>query len=237
LTYFQCFDNNLTVLNMKNISTTSLSQIAAGLNPNLICIDVDDVALATAAWTNIDPSSSFSLNCVVDLVNSITVQGQSGVSSIAIPGGTLQMNANVMPTYADDNTYTWSVMNGTGSASISAIGELTALADGDITIIATANDASGVTGSTVISITNQSVGISEGTNESWLIYPNPTKSQLTIDSDTKFQYITITNMIGEVVERFGINNNSIDVSSLKPGVYFIQIQIGKTIATKKFIKE
>ena len=87
---------------------------------NLTCIDVDDVATATLAWTTIDVGVSYSLNCMIDLVNSITVQGQAGASVITTQGGTLQMEANVLPTYADDDSYAWSVSNGTGSASIDA---------------------------------------------------------------------------------------------------------------------
>lgn len=58
-----CANNSLTVLNMKNISTSTLTFINATNNPDLTCIEVDDVAAATANWTQIDPASSFSLDC------------------------------------------------------------------------------------------------------------------------------------------------------------------------------
>ena len=35
----------------------------ADANPNLTCIDVDDVNYSTANWTNIDSQTSFSTDC------------------------------------------------------------------------------------------------------------------------------------------------------------------------------
>jgi len=81
------------------------------------------------------------------------------VTSIVVIGGsveagdTLQMTANVLPLDATDTSVTWSVVNGTGSATIDPVtGVLTAITDGTVTVIATANDASGVTGSLGLTI-------------------------------------------------------------------------------------
>jgi len=79
--YINCQQNNLTVLNMKNISPTILTgaYFNASSNPNLTCIDVDDVAAATTSWTNIDLASSFSTDCAAlgisdfELANGITI--------------------------------------------------------------------------------------------------------------------------------------------------------------------
>ena len=85
-------------------------------------------------------------------VTSIVVSGTGGLTTVA-DGATLQMLAAVLPVNATDATVTWSVVNGTGTATISVGGLLTATAPGTVTVIATANDASGVTGSLVITIT------------------------------------------------------------------------------------
>jgi uncharacterized protein YjdB len=95
----------------------------------------------------------------IALVNSITVQGQGGVSTITVNGATLQMLATVLPTYASNLTYTWSVINGTGSATIDAAGLLTPITNGTVTVKATANDASGVSGTAVITISNQLINL------------------------------------------------------------------------------
>jgi uncharacterized protein YjdB len=93
------------------------------------------------------------------LVNSIMVQGQGGVSTITVNGATLQMLATVLPTYAFNSTYTWSVINGTGSATIDAAGLLTPITNGTVTVKATANDASGVFGTATITISNQVINL------------------------------------------------------------------------------
>ena len=50
---------------MNGISTTSLEgqYFNATSNPNLNCIEVDDVTAAETNWTNIDATASFSLDC------------------------------------------------------------------------------------------------------------------------------------------------------------------------------
>jgi uncharacterized protein YjdB len=88
-------------------------------------------------------------------VSSITVAGAGGLSAIATDNGTLQLSASVLPDRSTDKTVTWSVVNGTGRASIDATGLVTALDNGTVTAIAMANDASGVFGSKVITISNQ----------------------------------------------------------------------------------
>jgi hypothetical protein len=85
-------------------------------------------------------------------VTSIAVTGTGNVTTVA-DGDTLQMLAAILPLNATDTSVTWSVVNGTGSATISVGGLLTATGAGLVTVIATANDASGVTGSLVITIT------------------------------------------------------------------------------------
>ena len=93
----------------------------------------------------------------VVLVSSIVVTGTGGATVITTNGGTLQMLANVLPVNATNPTYTWSVTPGTGTATISPTGLLTAVTNGIVTVVATANDASGVTGTLNITISNQIV--------------------------------------------------------------------------------
>ncbi|MBT0607480.1 FG-GAP-like repeat-containing protein [Aequorivita echinoideorum] len=70
------------------------------------------------------------------------------------------------------------------------------------------------------------------------IYPNPTSEILTISMDgldkTPVQIIDVN---GKLIFNTKISNNgSIDVSSLKAGVYFAMLQIDKKTETFKFIK-
>ena len=67
----------------------------------------------------------------------------------------LQLTATVTPSDATNKTVTWSIVNGTGQATINSAGLVTAITSGTVTAVATANDGSGVTGTLVITITNQ----------------------------------------------------------------------------------
>ncbi len=66
----------------------------------------------------------------------------------------------VLPADASNKTVTWSVENGTGAARISAGGVLTASSNGTVTARATANDGTGISGTLVITISNQIVPVS-----------------------------------------------------------------------------
>lgn len=89
-------------------------------------------------------------------VTSITVQGQGGASTITTSGGTLQMEANILPVNATNQNVVWSVQNMGGVATIDQAGLLTAYANGDVTVTATAADGSGISGSATIILSNQS---------------------------------------------------------------------------------
>jgi uncharacterized protein YjdB len=87
------------------------------------------------------------------LASGITVTS-AGSSTSVVNGATLQMSATVLPADAANQTVTWSVTpGGIGNATIDAsTGLLTATAVGAVTVTATANDASRVTGSKTIAV-------------------------------------------------------------------------------------
>ncbi|MEG0370688.1 MAG: Ig-like domain-containing protein, partial [Clostridium sp.] len=80
-------------------------------------------------------------------VSVISVTGNNTV----INGETLQLIAAVIPTNATDKRITWSVINGTGTATINTNGLLTATGVGSVTVKAT-NVVSGIVGSIVITV-------------------------------------------------------------------------------------
>lgn len=172
------------------------------------------------------------------LVSSILVQGQGGISVITVDNGTLQMEAAVLPINADDGSFIWAVTNGTGTAAIDSNGLLTATSNGTVTVIAIANDDSNVTGSIVITISNQStVSVYENDFLSVFdLYPNPTAGLLTINTDEKINLVEVINIAGQTVKAF-TTNNKIDISELEKGVYFIKISFkNKEVVTKTIIK-
>jgi hypothetical protein len=67
------------------------------------------------------------------------------------------------------------------------------------------------------------------------IYPNPTKGFLVIDTDYLIEKVIIFNIHGSIVES-QLNENTIDVSNVSNGIYFIEIHTDKGLVRKKFIK-
>ena len=63
------------------------------------------------------------------------------------------MTATISPSDATNTNVTWSVTNGTGSATIDSNGVLTGVSNGTVTVNATAKDGSTVCGKTTITIT------------------------------------------------------------------------------------
>jgi hypothetical protein len=92
-------------------------------------------------------------------VTDITVSGDGGATTIDVNQGTLQMIADVQPTFATNKVVYWSVTEGTGTATIDQNGILQAAGfsygNGTVWVKATATDGSGVTDSLEITISNQ----------------------------------------------------------------------------------
>jgi len=91
------------------------------------------------------------------LISSIAVSGFGDQSTIATFGGTLQMLVSVLPENATNKSVVWSVENGTGEATISESGLLTAVANGTVTVKATSLNQPTIFGSYVVTISNQEI--------------------------------------------------------------------------------
>jgi len=77
-----------------------------------------------------------------------------------------------------------------------------------------------------------------GLDEEFTIYPNPVKGntlyvKLFEATDSTYR---IVNMVGQTIVK-GNLAKEINVANLKPGMYFIEVNDGEEITTKKFIKE
>ena len=63
LTWFWCTDNQLTCLNLKNGNNTDLTVFSVTGNPNLTCIEVDDVAWSDANMAIKEDQMYYSTSC------------------------------------------------------------------------------------------------------------------------------------------------------------------------------
>ncbi len=93
-------------------------------------------------------------------VTGITVTGFGGVTTIETDDGTLQMIASVTPSNASDKSIKWSLVQGSGHASITETGLVTARSNGKVTVRATANDGSNIYGEVEIILSKQIVSVS-----------------------------------------------------------------------------
>lgn len=190
-------------------------------------------------WTNLGKH-----NCTVaPFVSKITVSSSENKTIIDTKEGTLQMMAEILPNNAADKTILWSVNNGTGKGSITNNGLLTAQEDGEITVIASAQDDSGISGSLKITISNNAVGISNSmeTAQQIIVYPNPlTFGSLTVVSPFAIQQIEIFSAIGQSVYKQSYNSQQtmIEIGNLelKKGMYLIKIiDFKNSINAKKLL--
>ena len=81
-----------------------------------------------------------------------------------------------------------------------------------------------------------SLGIDDLNQLDISIYPNPTSDTVNIDSSSSQLKVVVFDILGKQVLNKP-NTNSVDVSSLSKGAYFIKVSDGINTSTKKFIKE
>jgi hypothetical protein len=82
---------------------------------------------------------------------------------------------------------------------------------------------------------NDASGISENKNTTLSIYPNPTTDQLFIQSPHVISSAIVFNSSGQIL--ISDKSKSIDVSSLIPGFYYLEIVINGYKITERFIKQ
>ncbi len=177
-------------------------------------------------------------------VSSIIIQGEGGSTEINTPGGTLQMRADVSPDEASDTSITWSVTDGTGQATITATGLLQAVANGTVTVVATAKDGSGIKASIEVTLTNQTTGISVFSQRpvqgKMKIFPNPASDYIQFEGQMAFPAtIGIYNLTGRLVleERLWSADQKVDVSTLPEGLFIIRMHGENNHRTASFIKK
>lgn len=100
-------------------------------------------------------NKSFDFTTAPIAVTSVDVTSTS--STITTTGGTLQMTATVAPTEATNKEVTWSVVSGTGTATISSGGLLTAVSNGTVTVRATSVSNTAIKGEMTITLSNQAI--------------------------------------------------------------------------------
>lgn len=188
----------------------------------------------------------------------ITISGQSinpqninltvlnnAAPSIAINAGTLQIVATIFPTTANQNV-NWSIVNGTGNATISSTGLVTAHGNGIVWAKAVSAVNPALKDSLKITIVGQTnLGLEKNTIENIHIFPNPVQTNLTIfiaGAHQSFQ-LKIADITGKMVFERMIQSNElnahlqIDLSHVNPGIYFVDMTNESGSFVQKIIKK
>ncbi len=100
------------------------------------------------------------VGCTKEVDNSVSVTGISiqsadAATTISTHAGTLQLSATVTPTNATNKLVTWSVSDGTGSATITQNGVLSAVANGTVTVKVISQSTTNLKAEKVITMSNQ----------------------------------------------------------------------------------
>jgi hypothetical protein len=182
--------------------------------------------MATAAdGSGISHSLAISITSSAILVSSISISSAGGVRELG-EGNTLQFTASILPANATIQTVAWSVNQGTGSATITQNGLLTAVTEGTVLVMASAQDGSDISTNFALTI-NGPDGLSDRRKHSpMVLYPNPSPGMFYLDAGTmsldKIQVFSIVgSMVREWIPEPGERVIEIDLSDQHSGAYFI----------------
>lgn len=83
-------------------------------------------------------------------------------------------------------------------------------------------------------------GIKSYNQSAVFVSPNPASSELFVSASTHFGKVQIMDALGKTVLVHDANyamQTSVNIASLSKGVYFVQVNDGKNVMVKKFIKD
>lgn len=84
---------------------------------------------------------------------------------------------------------------------------------------------------------NSSLSVEDKVGDNFKIYPNPTSNRFNIDSKNKINRIDIYTVQGHRVLAIENSENTIDISNLDQGIYFVKIQSHQNVITKRILKK
>ena len=167
-----------------------------------------------------------------DQVTSITLIADQ---DYVVVGETLQVHAHVEPENASDTSVTWSVEFGDGVAVINQDGLLTGAQAGDVTVVATANDGSGVVGTLDIDVVDEDVNVEEHQLSETLVYPVPSNGNFEILLPGHLYNVAydVIDILGNTIQSGVLpgGSASIDISRFGSGFYLLKLQTGNQTAT------
>lgn len=172
-------------------------------------------------------------------VASVVVKTLGSVpAEITTKGGTLALEAEVLPVAAIQ-TVTWSIVPGTGQATISNAGVVTASVNGTVWAKAVSSQNLSISDSLMITITNQDIGINQSTTTpEFVIAPNPvTHGVIAVEIllvDPMHQGIlTLFDPLGRMVESMEYSGGKTTFTVTQSGLYVLMFATQEATVMRK----
>ena len=224
--------------NVAPTTATDKSVTWSSNNDNIATVSTSGMVTAIAAGTTSITATTtdggFTATCTVSVttpapaivhVTGVTVSPTT--LSLEV-GQTERVEAIVEPATATDNNVSWSSSN-EAIATVSASGIVSAVAEGTASITATTLDGR-ISATCAVTILKSTVGNESLNDNTFVVYPNPTDGQITIEGLAPGGAVRLYSIFGNLINTFTTNDGVliIDISNLKQGMYFINYE-GKTL--------
>ena len=257
--------NDAFLLKLDAQGTQDWIQHYGGTSQDMFCDviagkDGSYTAVGRSASSDIDvPTHAFSggdklwvLKLAAPGMDSIIVTTQNNVAAtITTQGGTLPLAATIFPRILPQDV-TWSIVPGTGTATIDAGGVVTAQTDGTVWGKAVSVSSPAFADSIEITISGQTTppdpgsvaGVSEGGTDVH-IYPNPAGNTVYVQMDGSHPRLALSllNIDGKAVYHAEIPANAlaapvrVNMSSLPAGIYLLRLEGGNVLVNRTIAKQ
>jgi Flp pilus assembly pilin Flp len=142
----------------------------------------------------------------------------------------------------ENNAGTWMQVGQVieGEAAEDRSGRISLSSDGSILAIgANLNDGNGPDSGHVRVFEYEVLGISEFSENGISIYPNPVNDILNIKAEETINAVSIVNILGQELHRTNVDalNTTIDLSGYGTGTYFVKVNFGDGMITRRIVKE
>ncbi|MBN1951977.1 MAG: Ig-like domain-containing protein [Bacteroidales bacterium] len=156
-------------------------------------------------------------------IESISISSEGAITEITVPGGSLQLYAQILPASASDQNINWEIISNSGNASVNQAGLVTAIANGTVSVQASSLANESVNDAIEITISGQTADAFQ-THQ---IIPDiriSGEDLLIRNEDFNIQVIRVVSLNGGVLlsEKVFSDSHSISLSGLKSGIYAIQ---------------
>ena len=225
----QCGLTTTMTVTVNNSVTPTFNQLAAICSGTAFTLPAMSNNGITGTWSPaVNNTATTTYTFTPTSGQCVTTATMTVVVNSVNTGTTVQ--GNTITAAATGATYHWincadnQPINGATNASF------TPTQNGSYAVVVTQNGCSATSNCVIIS----TVGLEAMSQNGWNVYPNPANDQLFIEVSEAVG-ITLIDMTGKVIQQEDLKsgNNTIQVSSLTPGVYFIKSANGANV---RFVK-